>query len=61
MVGGTPSGVAETVADGGDVPTAFVAVTAKEYAVPFARPGTVQELTEAAAGHVAPPGDAVTA
>jgi hypothetical protein len=32
-------------ADGGDVPTAFVAVTVKEYACPFVRPVTVVEVT----------------
>ena len=44
----------------GPVPTLFVAVTAKAYAVPAVRPETVQVVVGGVAVHVAPPGVAVT-
>ena len=44
--------------DVGPVPTRFVAVTVKVYAVPLVRPATVAEVAAVVA--VAPPGDAVT-
>jgi hypothetical protein len=46
-------------ADGGPVPTLFVAVTVKVYAVPFTRPVTAHDRPPALE-HVAPPGLAVT-
>jgi hypothetical protein len=45
-------------ADGGPVPTAFVAVTMNVYDVPFVRPVTVIGLLLPT--NVAPPGETVT-
>jgi len=54
---GTVRGVAESELDGGPPPAAFVAVTVKEYDVPFVRPPIVQPSPEFE--QVAPPGLAV--
>ena len=54
---GTVRGVAESELDAGPLPAAFVAVTVKEYAVPFASPPIVQPRPEFE--QVAPPGLAV--
>ena len=43
---GTVRGVAESELDGGPVPAAFVAVTVKEYDVPFVSPPMVQPSPE---------------
>jgi hypothetical protein len=57
--GAGPTGTTATEAsDAGPTPTAFLAVTVNEYAVPFARPVTVQDVPVAV--HDWSPGDAVT-
>jgi hypothetical protein len=55
---GTVRGVTTTASDARDVPTALVAVTVKEYSVPFVNPMTSHD--NPAVTHDAPPGDAVT-
>ena len=57
---GAQSGIALTEVDAGPTPRAFVAVTEKEYVVPFVNPLTTQVVAGAVAVQVAPPGDAVT-
>jgi hypothetical protein len=55
---GTVAGVAERLFEAGPVPSAFLAVTVKEYVVPLVRPVTVQPRAPFVV-HVAPPGEAV--
>jgi hypothetical protein len=47
-------------ADGGPVPSRFVAVTVNRYATPFVRPVTVADLATPGTVVVTPPGLAVT-
>jgi hypothetical protein len=55
---GTVAGVTLfDAADAGPVPTPFVAMTVKVYAVPFVRPSTVMEVHGAAHVPVKPPGE----
>ena len=55
---GTACGVAESTFEAAPVPAAFVAVTLKEYRLPFVRPVTAQVVAPPLV-HVAPPGLAV--
>jgi hypothetical protein len=55
---GAPTTTALETADGGPVPSVFVAVTVNVYEVPFVNPVTVSGLADPNA--ISPPGDAVT-
>jgi hypothetical protein len=55
---GTVRGVALSAFEAGPVPAALVAVTLKEYEVPFVSPMTLQSVAPLVV-HVAPPGLAV--